>query len=43
MLKMQKTLREEREAIIKIKNNNNNMLPKGLLLEGPKGTLIPNI
>lgn len=31
---MQKTLREQNEAIVKIKNENDNKLPKGLLLEG---------
>lgn len=36
MLKMQKVLREQNETIIKIKNKNNNKLPKGLLMEGPK-------
>ena len=34
--KMQKTLREESENIIKIKNMYGNKLPKGLLLEGKR-------
>ena len=40
MLKMQNILREERENIIKIKNKNNNKLPRGILLEGKAGKFI---
>lgn len=36
MLNMQKILREENENIVKIKKMNNNILPKGLLLQGKK-------
>ena len=36
MMKMQKTLREENEVIIKLKGFcPGNKIPKGLLLEGP--------
>lgn len=34
MMKMQRILRENNEAIIKVKNKNNNQLPMGILLEG---------
>jgi hypothetical protein len=34
MSKMQKTLREEHETILKIKSMNNNKLPKGVLIGG---------
>jgi len=40
MLIMQRTLREESETIIKIKNENGDKLPKGLLLEGKEGRLV---
>lgn len=34
MAKMQRTLREQRESILKIKFFNDNKLPQGILLEG---------
>ena len=34
ILKMQRLLREENEKIVKIKSENNNKLPRGILLEG---------
>lgn len=36
MLKLQKVLREENESIVAIKEQNNDQLPKGMLLEGKK-------